>query len=113
MGRIAGAVFGACVALAWSSASAQTTATRSSSFQYDSASGLTIQEVIEPNTQALRLEKDYTYDIYGNKISVSVSGVDVATRTSTVTFDTKGQFVATNTNALNQTGEKDAHAEIR
>src|ERR1700692_1745478 len=103
MGRIAGAVFGVCVALAWSSASlAQTTATRSSSFQYDPASGLLTQEVIEPNTSALRLEKDYTYDAYGNKLAVSVSGVDITTRTSTVTYDAQGQFVTQNTNALNQ-----------
>ena len=117
MGRIAGAVFGVCVALAWSSASlAQTTATRSSSFQYDAASGLLTQEVIEPNTSALRLEKDYTYDAYGNKLSVSVSGIDITTRTSTVTYDAQGQFVTQNTNALNQV-EFDVirtiHADLR
>jgi len=103
MGRIAGAVFGACVALAWSSAGlAQTTATRSSSFQYDPASGLLTQEVIEPNTSALRLEKDYGYDTFGNKTSISASGVDITTRASSVTYDAKGQFVTQNTNALNQ-----------
>src|SRR6202051_4920077 len=76
--------------------------TRSSSFAYDPNTGLLTQEVIEPSTSALRLEKDYTHDNFGNKISVSVSGVDIATRTSTSTYDAKGQFIVTNTNALSQ-----------
>jgi hypothetical protein len=33
---------------------------------------------------------------------VTVSGVDIATRSSTSTYDTKGEFATTNTNALSQ-----------
>ena len=76
--------------------------TRTSSFAYDSATGLLTQEVVEPNTSALRLETDTVYDAFGNKTSVTVSGVDITTRSSTSTYDTKGEFATTNTNALSQ-----------
>src|SRR5436305_275957 len=76
--------------------------TRTSSFAYDSATGLLTQEVVEPNTSALRLETDYVYDAFGNKTAVTVSGVDIVTRGSTTTYDTKGEFATTNTNALSQ-----------
>src|ERR1700730_12649137 len=63
---------------AWSSATlASTSATRTSSFAYDSTSGLLTQEVVEPNTPSLRLETDTVYDAFGNKTSVTVSGVDI------------------------------------
>ena len=57
---------------------------------------------MEPGTPALRLETDYVYDAFGNKTTVTVSGVDIVTRSSTATFDARGQFAATNANALNQ-----------
>jgi YD repeat-containing protein len=98
-----GAAFLLCLGTVWSSAVlAQTSLTHTSSFVYDPASGLLTQEVVEPNTTALRLETDYVYDAFGNKTSVQVSGVDITTRTSTATFDARGQFATTNTNALNQ-----------
>jgi RHS repeat-associated protein len=81
---------------------ADTSATRTSSFAYDAASGLLTQEVIEPNTTALRLETDYVYDAFGHKTQVTVSGVDITTRSATATYDSKGQFVTSATNALNQ-----------
>jgi YD repeat-containing protein len=83
-------------------ASAQTTLTRTSSFAYDPASGLLIQEVIEPNTPSLLLQTDYSYDSFGNKTQVMVSGVDIATRSSSTTYDTQGQFVIQKANALQQ-----------
>jgi RHS repeat-associated protein len=94
-------------ALVWTlfaspAALAQTSATRTSSFAYDPASGLLTQQVVEPNTTSLRLETDYVYDAFGNKTSVSVSGVDITTRTNTATYDAQGQFALTNANALNQ-----------
>jgi YD repeat-containing protein len=76
--------------------------TRTSSFAYDAATGLLTQEVVEPNTTALRLETDYVYDAFGNKTSVSISGVDIVTRTSSSTYDSLGEFASTNANALNQ-----------
>ena len=48
--------------------------TRASEFSYDATSGLLTQEVIEPDTPTLRLITDYGYDVYGNKVSVTVSG---------------------------------------
>ena len=56
------------------------TLTRTSSFSYDPNTGLLIQEVIEPDNAALRLQTDYAYDSFGNKKSVTVSGVDIDTR---------------------------------
>jgi YD repeat-containing protein len=77
-------------------------AIRSSGFGYDATSGLPTQEVVEPNTSALRLETDYVYDAFGHKVSATVSGVDIASRSSTTTYDAKGQFAVSATNALGQ-----------
>src|SRR5215471_12124048 len=91
------------VAALWSSgAAAQSSATRTSSFAYDAASGLLTQEVVEPNQTAFRLETDYTYDAFGNKLTVQVSGADIVTRTESVAYDANGQFKSSATNALNQ-----------
>lgn len=78
------------------------TLTRTSSFAYNPANGLLTQEVIEPNNVAYRVQTDYSYDAYGNKTTVTVSGANIATRTTTTVFDTKGQFPIKTTNALNQ-----------
>ncbi|WP_315754389.1 MULTISPECIES: RHS repeat-associated core domain-containing protein [unclassified Bradyrhizobium] len=78
------------------------TITRSSSFAYDAATGLLIQEVIEPDTPALRLQTDYVYDAFGNRRSVTVSGIDITTRASSSVRDAKGQFIGSNTNAIGQ-----------
>ena len=75
--------------------------TRTSSFAYD-AQGVLKQEVVEPDAAAFRLQTDYSYDTFGNKLSVTVSGADIAARSSTSTYDAKGQFNASNTNALSQ-----------
>ncbi len=75
---------------------------RSSSFAYQANTGLLIEEVIEPNS-SLQLKTDYTLDAFGNRIAATTSGADIASRTSTATYDAKGQFVTTDSNALNQT----------
>lgn len=80
---------------------AASTITRTSSFAYD-AQGVLNQEVVEPDTPALRLQTDYGYDSFGNKTSITVSGADIVTRSSTSAFSPNGQFNTTNTNALNQ-----------
>src|SRR5262249_19731833 len=72
----------------------QTTLTRTSSFCYDMSipgwncsisynTGLLSRETVEPNTPSLRLETDYGPDSFGNKVQVTVSGVDIATRSTT------------------------------
>ncbi|WP_315766701.1 MULTISPECIES: RHS repeat-associated core domain-containing protein [unclassified Bradyrhizobium] len=76
--------------------------TRTSSFSYDAGSGLLTQEVVEPDTPAVRLQTDYVYDAFGNKQSATVSGIGIATRSSASSYDSKGQFVSSNTNALGQ-----------
>lgn len=75
---------------------------RTTSFANDSVSGLLTQEIVEPNTTSLRLETDYTYDAFGNKTAATISGAGIATRTGSTTFDSRGQFPAVTTNALNQ-----------
>jgi RHS repeat-associated protein len=82
--------------------SPQASLTRTSSFAYDASTGLLTQEVIEPNIASLRLETDYSYDVFGNKTQVTVSGWDIATRSSTSTYDSAGQFATAQSNALNQ-----------
>jgi len=81
---------------------ADISATRTSSFSYDPASGLLTQEVIEPGTPALRLQSDYTYDTFGNRASVTVSGADITTRSANTSYDARGQFAISASNALNQ-----------
>ncbi|BAM86886.1 exported hypothetical protein [Bradyrhizobium oligotrophicum S58] len=78
------------------------TITRTSSFSYDAASGLLTQEVVEPDTPAARLQTDYVYDAFGHKQSVTVGGADIVSRSSTSTYDARGQFGTSNTNALGQ-----------
>ena len=95
-------VVAAVVVMLSSPASASSSITRTSSFAYDAASGLLTQEVVEPDTSALRLQTDYTYDAFGHKVTVTVSGADIASRGSSSTFDAKGQFASSNTNALGQ-----------
>jgi RHS repeat-associated protein len=87
--------------------SGSSTLTRTSSFAYNSSTGLLTQEVVEPNTPSLRLQTDYLYDAFGNKAQVTVSGADVATRSSIASFapangSANGQFLTSQTNALNQ-----------
>jgi RHS repeat-associated protein len=90
-----------CASGAWAQQQ-QISATRTSSFAYDGASGLLTQEVVEPNTSSLRLETDYVYDAFGNKVSATVVGVDIASRSAATTYDARGQFRLTVANALNQ-----------
>ncbi|WP_316228456.1 RHS repeat-associated core domain-containing protein [Bradyrhizobium sp. SZCCHNR1039] len=79
-----------------------TSGTRSSSFAYDPTSGLMTQEVIEPGTAALRLQTDYTYDGFGNKLTSAASGADIATRSASGSYDAQGRFATGVTNALGQ-----------
>jgi len=43
------------------------TLTRTAAFTYDAASGFLTKEIVEPDTSALFLITEYTYDAYGNK----------------------------------------------
>src|SRR5690242_13103476 len=86
--RLGTAVFATAATLAAASFPAPvwaaTTQTRASGFGYDATSGLLTQEVVEPDaTDNKRLQTDYVYDAFGHTVSVTVSGIDVTTRTST------------------------------
>jgi hypothetical protein len=92
------------------------TLTGTSTFSYESASGHLLKEIIEPNSSNLCLVTSYTLDAYGNCTAsttrncngsageaVSPTGDAVfASRTSSNTFDSHGQFALTSTNALSQ-----------
>src|SRR5262245_50232537 len=68
MTRVLARLLGVWVALGMAGlASAQTSLTRTSAFEYDPVSGLLIREIIEPNDSALCLVTTYTYDAFGNK----------------------------------------------
>jgi RHS repeat-associated protein len=92
-------VFGAVVQ---SEAAFADTQTRTSSFAYHPTTGLLTQEVVEPDTPALRLQTDYVHDVRGNKTSVTISGVDIVTRSATTTYDAQAQFATGASNALGQ-----------
>jgi RHS repeat-associated protein len=91
--------------------------TRHSSYSYDPTSGLMITEIVEPNdTGTLRLETDYTYDAFGNKHISTTTGLAAVlpgiaqsppvltsqARSTTATYDSRGQFSTTLTNALSE-----------
>lgn len=76
---------------------------RESLYEYDIAYPWQLnKEIIEPNRATLTLTTSYGYDSFGNRTTKTVSGPDIITRTvETLTYDAKGQFVATRKNALN------------
>ena len=89
----------------------QTPVTRVSAFSYD-ANGLLKQEVVEPDrpNTPFTLTTDYGYDPFGNRESITVTGLKGATaaegqqvRITTTQYDPKGRFPIRTTNALNQT----------
>jgi RHS repeat-associated protein len=86
----------------WSGAAlAQSTGTRAAGFAYQPGSGLLTREVVEPDLPQFRLQTDYTLDAFGNRTAVTISGADIASRSSSVSFDAKGRFPVSSTNALN------------
>jgi len=78
-------------------------ATRTSGFAYEASSGLLTQEIIEPDIASLKLTTSYTLDTFGNRVTVTVSGADIATRTSSTAYDAQGRFALSSTNALGHT----------
>jgi RHS repeat-associated protein len=91
-----------------STAPSQDPITRISSFDYNSSTGLLIREVIEPRRASLWLQTDYTYDGFGNKAQVTVTGADITIRSSSTSYasangSANGQFPTAITNALSQT----------
>jgi RHS repeat-associated protein len=84
-------------------------ATRTSAFEYDPASGLLTKEVIEPDNANLCLVTTYAYDAFGNKTSATTSNCSgasgdavIESRTSSTAYDAQGRFATSSTNALSQ-----------
>ncbi|MGJ4973111.1 RHS repeat-associated core domain-containing protein [Bradyrhizobium sp. HKCCYLRH1073] len=81
---------------------AASTVTQTASFAYDAATGMVIQQVVEPEAPAFRLQTDYARDTFGNVLTTTVSGADIVTRGSASSYDARGQFATSNSNALGQ-----------
>ena len=75
-------------------------ATRVAAFAYDPVTGLLIQEKVEPDRPVFTLTTDYGHDVFGNLLTETVGGPDVAARTTTRGFSADGRFAETLTNAL-------------
>jgi len=76
--------------------------TRVTTFGYD-ARGIQNRVTIEPGT-ALEVERTSTLDAFGNATATTTTGSNIATRTETVTFDARGLYPLSVTNAVNHTG---------
>lgn len=100
-------------------------ATRTSAFEYDAATGVLTKEIVEPTDSNLCVVTTYTYDSFGNKTGSAVRncngsagsspGVNseaaapaagtsavFAQRSGTVTYSADGRFATQSTNALTQ-----------
>lgn len=74
---------------------------RKSAFSYDAASGLLVSESFEPGNAKLGYTKTYTRDSYGNITQSTVSPNDKSVPRSTLsTYDGKGRFIVSATDAL-------------
>lgn len=83
--------------------------TRQSSFAYGASTGLLTQESIEPgvsacngNSSSCTLTTSYTYDAFGHRVTTTVYGSGIATRTSYAFYDNYGRFETSAANALGQ-----------
>ena len=82
--------------------------TRVSTFEYAPATGLLKKEIVEPDQPQYRLDTAYTFDAFGNRVSVTVSSpatgtAAIVTRATTTGYDPQGRFPTTVTNALGHT----------
>ncbi len=67
--------------------------TRTTSFAYDPATGLLVSETIEPSDPSVSITKTYQHDLFGNQIAETVSASGMPSRTTSTTYDARGQFV--------------------
>jgi len=105
------------------------TITRTSSYTYDSASGLLTTETAEPtgqtcngNNTSCTVTTTYAYDpVFGNNVSTTVQAYGAAGRTVTKTYDANGEFIVSDTNPLKQreswtydstTGKPTSHTDL-
>ncbi len=79
---------------------------RQNTFSYNS-DGLLSTSIVSPSASATKLTTSYSYDSYGNKTSISVSGYSTATgstqtRTNHSVFDSRGRFINYTQNAMGE-----------
>ena len=96
--------------------------TRVSAFEYDAVTSLLTKEIIEPDStdDAIRLTTVYGYDGFGNRTQTTVCAGDPAlcsetlpeARTNTMTYDAKGQFAISASNALGHTETREYNADF-
>lgn len=80
----------------------ESTATRTSTFEYDKSSGLLTTETFLPDNNELGYKKSYVHDCYGNIVESTVSPLDNSTegRTTQTQYDKKGRHIISCTNSL-------------
>jgi RHS repeat-associated protein len=83
--------------------------TRQSSFAYSPTTGLLTQESVAPGvstcnsgSSSCELDTSYTYDAFGHRITTTISGTGITTRTSYAFYDSNGEFMTSAANALGQ-----------
>ncbi|MBE0595096.1 MAG: RHS repeat protein, partial [Gemmatimonadales bacterium] len=91
------------VGLLGTAAAQAETVIRTVSFEYHATTGLLTKETVEPDDANYRVITTYTYDDFGNRLTSTSSGVGVANRTTTHTYDANGRFALTTTNTLGHT----------
>jgi len=75
--------------------------TRNSSFDYNAATGLLDQEVVEPDHETLAFTTDYDYDTFGNITNKTISALGVIARSvQNSTYDSNGRFVTESRNTM-------------
>ena len=75
--------------------------TRQTTFTYGTTYGLLKTSTRQPGGGAgIEMTTTRTHDAFGNVLTETVSGPGLTSRTNTVTYDTRGQFPLTLTNAL-------------
>lgn len=75
---------------------------RKSGFEYDPVTAFLVKETIEPGSTKLEIATTFTYDLFGNRETTSKKGAGMNSRTGSVTYDSLGRFVMSETNALGQ-----------
>lgn len=74
--------------------------TRTSSYEYDSKTGLLTKTTLEPDDPQYTVNTSYNHDTFGNVIKTTITGPNIETRTSTQEHDSYGRFVIKNINFL-------------
>ena len=77
--------------------------TRVAEFNEYYANGKLKKETVEPGANQLVTQYEYETSGYGRITKKTVSGANIATRSSSITYDANNPYLSTSRNALNQT----------